>query len=175
MAFTHAGTLAVLTDENRLYEFGMGDSLLTPWSQRNSEVMPLTFLRLDDKPQGMFAHAGKVWVYGSRWLAFFDLARNLEVLKLYAAKARKRTRDGLSIRDDPPTDALLARSHISRLEDDDDDSDDDAENAKMPFWITQKYRPILKVAPWGEDICVVEREAFALPTTSAFQTPVMRI
>lgn len=189
ICFTHDGTLAVLLDENRLYVFnlGRGASLLTPWSQRNSEVMPLTFLRLDDKPQGMFENNNKVWIYGSRWLAFFDLTLNLEVSKLYASKVRKRNRDGMSIReidgngDLGEFESALTRNLLSRMDDDDDDSgdddeDDDTSKPKMPFWITQKYRPILKVDRWGpDDICVVEREAFALPTTSAFQTTVMKI
>lgn len=187
-SFTAAGTLAVVLDENKLYEFNVGrdaSTLLTPWSQRNSEVIPLTFLRLDDKPQGIFTAHSKVWVYGSRWLAFFDLSLNLEVSKLYAAKVRKRNRDGLSIRDADATGDLgeferaVTKNHLARMDDDDDDSgddDDDTSKPKMPFWITQKYRPILKVDSWGaDDICVVEREAFALPTTSAFQTTVMKI
>lgn len=185
--FTRDGTLAVLLDENKLYEFNLGraTTLLTPWSQRNSEVMPLTFLRLDDKPQGMFEHNNKVWLYGSRWLAFFDLSLNLEVSKLYASKVRKRNRDGMSIRevdgngDIGVFEQAVTKNHLSRMDDDDDDSGDDADDTskpKMPFWFTQKYRPILKVDNWGpDDICVVEREAFALPTTSAFQTTVMKI
>lgn len=147
-------SVVVLTEDNTLYELHLDAKakLLTEWSQRNSESMPPAFLRLDDKPQGMFVHGTRVWVYGSQWLAFFDLALDLEP----RAKAKKRARDG-AVRDDVG------------------DYDGSETGSKRAFWITHKYRPILKVAQWGDDIAVVEREAFALPTSAAFEAPRLRV
>lgn len=169
-------SLVVLTEDNKIYELHKEQNsikLLTEWSQRNSEVMPLEFLKLEDKPQGMFVDNKKVWVYGSQWLAFFDLTLNFEVPKLYASKARKRNRDGLSIK----SEEIIKSDIPSTSRENEDDEEDYSENKpKMPFWMTQKYRPILKVDCWGEhEITVVEREAFALPTTSAFEAPLLRI
>lgn len=180
-------TLVVLTEENKLYEFAMENSkLLTPWSQRNSEVMPLAFLKLEDKAQGLFVDKKKVWIYGSKWLAFFDTTLNLEVPKLYASKAKKRNRDGLSIQvaeelgeNSTFLERELAQNSLNRVDHEDDEEAeflDEESKRKMPFWITQKYRPILKVDSWGDnEITVVEREAFALPTTSAFEVPLLRL
>lgn len=168
--------LVVITEENKLYELTMekdASKLLSEWSQRNSEVMPLQFLKLEDKPQGMFVDNRKVWVYGSQWLAFFDLTVNFEVSKLYASKARKRNRDGLSIK---PDDGFKGEV-LSAVKDHEEDEEVYSHSKpKKLFWITDKYRPILKVDCWGEnEITVVEREAFALPTTSAFEAPLLRI
>lgn len=176
MDATEKDTVVVLAEDNKLYEFYTNNStkLLSEWSQKNSEVLPLSFLRLEDKPQGMFVENGKVWVYGSQWLAFFDLALNFEVPKLYVAQARKRTRDGLSIKEESKDDSL--REVQSTIEIDEDEEDYRNKPKAMPFWMTQKYRPILKVHRLGEnEITVVEREAFALPTTSAFEAPLLRI
>lgn len=176
MLVTPNNTLAALTEDNKLYEFNLDNQsvrLLTQWSQRNSEVMPLDFLRMDDKPQGLFFHNGRVWVYGSRHLAFFDLGVNFTVPKNYAQNASKRSHDGLVVGDDDGADDLaddLVLQHVANLHDESDDDMDDEK--RVAFWLTQKYRPILKAAPFGEhDIAVVEREAFALPTTSAFEAP----
>lgn len=169
MDVTESGTVVVLTEENKLLELEIDQGstrLLTKWSQTNSEIMPAAFMKLDDKPQGLFVEQNKVWVYGSQWLAFFDLALNLEVSSLLASKNRKRNRDGEVSKNDGSAPAR--------------DNDDDVEFAqnkpKMPFWMTLKYRPILKVEGWGDnEITVVEREAFSLPTTSAFEAPVLRV
>lgn len=169
--FTAQNTVVVLSADNKVYEFAMQGKLLTPWSQRNSEVMPLPFLKMDDKAQGMFSEGQRVWIYGSRWLAFFDLTLNLSVPKEYIQKARKRNRDGLSIRDGDSEE--VPRTVYGREA---DDEDSEYLERKMPFWITQKYRPILKVTSWGkEEIAVVERDLFALPTAAAFEVPQIRM
>lgn len=155
MAFTNNGTLAVLTDENKLFEFNITDTstLLTAWSQKNSECLPAQFLRLDLKPAGMFVQDKRVWVFGSQWLAFVDLSVDV----VAKSNKKKRSRDGASSSgddgeaDEPATDRIL-------------------------YWITQKYRPLLRVEPWGQnEILVVEREAFALPTAAAFEAPKLRV
>lgn len=178
MDATDNDTVVVLTEDNKLYEFlteSNSTKLLSEWSQKNSEVMPLSFLKLEDKPQGMFVDKAKVWVYGSRWLAFFDLDLNFDVPKLYSSKTRKRARDGLSIKEDASKDDTLREILTAKEHDEEEDEYVNKPNVK-PFWMTEKYRPILKVHGWGEnEITVVEREAFALPTTSAFEAPLLRI
>lgn len=188
MAFTENDTLVILTEENKLFEFNVEKddlSLLTPWSQRNSELIPVSFLKLDSKPEGMFFQDGKVWVHGNQWLAFFDLNLNLEVAKNYISKSKKRNKDGLSIREAEEYDSKsgsnsyfdreLTAAMVRRVEDEEDNYDEEDKQTK-PYWITQKYRPVLKVDKWSDsDIIVIEREAFALPTSSAFEAPHLKV
>lgn len=187
MQFTENDSLVILTEDNKLFEFNTSATdkthLLTPWSQKNSEFIPPAFLKLESKPQGLFVQGSKVWSYGSQWLSFFDLSLNLEVSKNYL-KSRKRHRDGLSIHENDvasenPEDAFfekeLTSALIKRVEQDDLEYNK-SEKQQKSFWMTQKYRPVLKVDPWGDkDIIVVEREVFALPTTAAFELPLMKI
>lgn len=186
MHFTLQDTLVVLGDDNKLVDLNTqqnGQPLMTAWSQRNSELLPAAFLRLDHKPQGMFVQDTKVWVYGTQWLCFFDFAVNLDPSKS-GAKSRKRVRDDLSINEgdasadvveDAPFDKEIAAVHMRRVEHDDPDFSASSKPRK-PFWITQKYQPILKVDPWGErDIVVVERDTFALPTDAAFEVALVKM
>lgn len=185
MQFTENETLVVLSEENKLREFDTSNKthLLTPWSQKNSEFLPPAFLKLDDKPQGMFVQESKVWIYGSQWMCFFDLSLNLDVSKNHL-RSRKRHRDGLSIHENDiasenPEDSYfekeLATALMKRLEQGDVEFAGNGKDQKS-FWMTQKYRPILKVDPWGDkDIVVIEREAFALPTNAAFEVSLVKI
>lgn len=170
MDITGANTLVVLTDENKLLELSLEENsprLLTDWSQRNSENTPASLAKSIDKPQGLFVEQRKVWVYGSDWLAFFDLDLDLDKV---TPKNRKRTRDGEN------------KDKEDNEEEKDEEKDDEKSEIeqyskrKLPFWLTRKYRPILKVAVWGDnEITVVEREAFSLPTTSAFEAAHLKV
>lgn len=186
MQFTGQDSLVILSEENKLLEFNTATDrshLLTSWSQKYSEFLPPVFMKLDQKPQGMFVQETKVWIYGSQWLCFFDLSVNLEISKNYL-KNRKRQRDGLSIQESDAAvegqeDAFfekeLATALMNRVQQGDADYTDH-DSQKKAFWMTQKYRPILKVDPWGrKDIVVVEREVFALPTSSAFEVSLMKM
>ncbi|KAM9905883.1 hypothetical protein OXX69_007016 [Metschnikowia pulcherrima] len=194
MAFTERNTLVILTEENKLFEFNTdknNSSLLSPWSQRNSELIPFSFLKLDNKPEGMFAQGSKVWIYGNQWLAFFDLDLDLEVSKGYSTKSRKRNKDGLTIRESEESDtkaggnnyfereltADVVKRAADAIEDDDEEEETYREHKdRKSFWMTQKYRPILKVGTWNiDDVIVIEREAFALPNTAAFEAPHFKI
>ncbi|WPK25771.1 hypothetical protein PUMCH_003100 [Australozyma saopauloensis] len=178
MQFTDTESLVILSDDNKILELNTSlkqkTNLLTQWSQNNSEYLPNAFLKMDQKAQGMFVQGKKVWIYGSQWLSFFDLSLNLQVSK---QKSKKRARDGLSIKENDVENLEeayfekdLATALIRR---------EDVEypgKGEMAFWMTQKYRPILKVDPWGEQgIVVIEREVFALPATAAFELPLMKI
>lgn len=187
--FTENDTLLVLSEENKLLEFNTEESeggLLSSWSQLNSEVMPLQFLKLEQRPQGMFTQGTKVWIFGSQWVSFFDLSLNFEVAKNYLSKSKKRNNDGLSIREVEETGILkggeenfvereMKQALIRRAEKEAEYSGAEGK-LSVPFWLTQKYRPILKVGDWGDnEIAVVEREAFALPTSSAFGAPHFKV
>jgi len=191
--------LVVLTSENKLYEFYIDEnsnsSLLSPWSKRNSEFLPHQFLTLDDKPQDLFLKDQKVWIFGSTWIVYFDLTMNIPICKYYknTSNSKKRNRDGLTINednddqdeqeDDDQVEILelsLKQSQINRLrqqiQDDEMTSIGDSTNNKKPFWITTKYRPILKVDSFGDnEIIVIERPQFSLPTTPAFNLPKLKI
>ena len=70
--------------------------------------------------------------------------------------------------------ASLKQSEIDRLrhqiQTEDKDNQNNVDKTKKPFWITEKYRPIMKVANFGgnDDIIVVERPYSSLQTGPAF-------
>ncbi|EGW31459.1 uncharacterized protein SPAPADRAFT_139992 [Spathaspora passalidarum NRRL Y-27907] len=187
--------LLVLSEDNKILEFFIkqdSTSLLTPWSRRNSEFLPQQFTTLEDKAQGMFVKDEKVWIFGSTWVAYFDLTMNIPIGKAYknANNSKKRTRTGLSINEDEfendmeeSVDILetsLKQSEIDRLrqqiQDDEQQPNGSATSNRKPFFVTEKYRPIMKVADCGtNEIMVIERPYFALPSTPAFNLPKLKI
>lgn len=200
---SNKNTLFVVTEENKLYEFFLekgNKELLTPWSKRNSEFLPEKFLNLEEKPQGSFIDNNKIWIFGSNWLSFFDLSVNIPIHKKKEVaepdRSKKRTRDGLSIIENEglelngaqeSAEALeqaLKQSQMDRLkekideEEEDDDEDGLAVNGskkRKPFWITTKYRPILRVDKFGDnEIAVVESKPFA-NSAPAFSAPKFRV
>lgn len=193
--------LLVLTNDNKILEFNLfnREQLLTAWSKRNSEFLPRQFTSLEDKPEGMFVKEEKLWVYGTSWMCYFDLTKNIPISKLYKnlSTGKKRRRDGLSLDDEIDVngdvvqlESSLKQSEIDKLkrqikEDEDvneregavDGEDEDMhEGESKVFSLTEKYRPIMKVADFGYDeLLIVERPYFALPTTPAFNLPKLRI
>lgn len=159
IAFNNTNLL-VIAEDNRLTEYVTDKkttTFLTSWSQTNSDHLPAQYLELEDKPQGLFVDKNRVWVYGANWLCFFDLSATLPRTN----QPKKRDRDGLSIQDDEDDDEAKEHSRSRK-------------NHKLKgiFWITQKYRPVLAVGPFGKNqIAVVEKEMYA--TTAAFDLPKM--
>ncbi|KAL6452907.1 UTP4 U3 small nucleolar RNA-associated protein 4 [Candida maltosa Xu316] len=177
--------IIVLNEENKIFEFFINDKdgqLLTPWSRRNTEFLPRQFTSLQDKPEGMFVKEGKLWIYGSTWLCYFDLNMNIPISKIYknTSTSRKRNNDGLSINeevDDAEEEASevlensLKQSEIDRLRHKIQTEEENQEVSKdqKPFWTTEKYRPIMKVDNFGdEEIIIVERPYTSLKNTPAF-------
>lgn len=212
VSFTNNNTLLVLTEENKLYEFYIKsntdstvETLLTPWSKRNSEFLPKQFLTLEDKPQGLFTESSndscKIWIYGSTWLSFFDLSVNIPINKTYQNTSnvtnKKRNRDGLTIQNnnnnndeenefDGNQDIVednaeilelsLKQSQINRLRQKiQDDESTDVNDTAKPFWLTTKYRPIMMVDVFGNGIVVIERPSFSIPSTPAFNLPKLKV
>ncbi|KAG5419319.1 UTP4 [Candida metapsilosis] len=201
LAFRNDNELLVLTNDNKILEFNLfnQDQLLTAWSKRNSEFLPRQFTSLDDKPEGMFVKKERLWVYGTSWICYFDLTKNIPINKVYKniSTGKKRRRDGLSLDDDVDVngdviqlESSLKQSELDKLkrkikEDEDgndgevqDDGEDEdiQERDSKAFSLTEKYRPIMKVADFGpNELLVVERPYFALPTTPAFNLPKLRV
>lgn len=176
MDVTVNNTVVVMTQENKVYEFCLkqGGRLLTEWSENNSDNVPVALLKQTQKPMGLFVNDKRVWIYGSTWMAFIDLTKNLK--HAVSRGSVKRNRNGLAINNEDEVDEHIVKE-LARNDDEDDeqmDNDDDSKD-KPAFWITQKYRPILKVAAVQQDLLVVERDAFALPQSLAFDTPVYRV
>lgn len=147
---------------------------MTEWSENNSDNVPVALLKQTQKPMGLFVNDKRVWIYGSTWMAFIDLTKNLK--HAVSRGSVKRNRNGLAINNEDEVDEHIVKE-LARNDDEDDeqmDNDDDSKD-KPAFWITQKYRPILKVAAVQQDLLVVERDAFALPQSLAFDTPVYRV
>ncbi|ODV78491.1 WD40 repeat-like protein [Suhomyces tanzawaensis NRRL Y-17324] len=163
LEFTSSDKLVVMNEENKIYEFFIASdskSLLTPWSKRNSEVLPKQFLVLE-RPQGVFVKGSKLWTYGSNWVSYFDLSLNL----LHKEESKKRGREEEERKDKPNGDTE---------QNDGEDVDEDVEDKS--YWITTKYRPVMKVENFGlNEIIVVERSQFSLPHTPAFNLPKLRI
>ncbi|EGV64032.1 WD40 repeat-like protein [Yamadazyma tenuis ATCC 10573] len=196
--FSEQNTLVVLTEENKILEFYVKqnakmDSLLTPWSKRNSEFLPRKFLTLEEKPERLFFDkTGKLWIYGKNWLCYFNLSINIPINKTYknTVASKKRTRDGLTIDEDQEDEGDDEESSISIMElslrqaqinkfreqdKDADDNDNDTENEK-PFWISFKYRPILLVDSFnGENFIMVERNPHLTGSSPAFNLPKIKV
>lgn len=115
---------------------------------------------------------------------------NIPISKVYknTSTSKKRNHDGLSMNEEigeleDETEELiessLKQSEIDRLRQQIQIEDKDNQNnaadkgkTKKPFWITEKYRPIMKAANFGEgDIIVVERPYSSLQTGPAFDLP----
>ncbi|KAG7193004.1 U3 small nucleolar RNA-associated protein [Scheffersomyces spartinae] len=201
LEFSDANKLLVVTDENKLYEFYItsdaknsnNNSLLTDWSKRNSEYPPRQFVLSENRPQGMFVKDNRCWIFGSTWVAFFDLTLNIPMTKLnQGVTSKKRNRDGLSIGnasvvDDQLVDGSndvydsnnvellelsLKQRQIDKLRNGEDDDENDGVKDKIPFWFTSKYRPIMTVGDFGDDsILIIERPQLMLPNTAAFNLP----
>jgi len=158
------------------------------------EVLPRQFISLQDKPEGMFIQQKqeKLWIYGSTWLSFFDLSMNIPISKIYknTSTSKKRNHDGLSMNEEigeledeteEIIEASLKQSEIDRLrhqiQTEDKDNQNNVDKTKKPFWITEKYRPIMKVANFGgnDDIIVVERPYSSLQTGPAFDLPKIKV
>lgn len=174
MDITPDNTVVVMTQENKIYEFllKLGGRLLSEWSERNSENVPLALLRQAQKPMGLFVSDKRVWVYGSTWMAFVDMTKNLR--HAVSRGSNKRSHNGLSINDEEDIGEQIVKDLVKN-DDEDEEMVDDDDKEKPAFWITQKYRPILKVAAVQQDLLVVERDAFALPQALAFDVPVYRV
>lgn len=177
MDVTADNTVVVMTQENKIYEFLLkrGGKLLTEWSEKNSDSVPRGLLKQKEKPMGLFVNDNKAWVYGSTWMAFVDLTRNMTQTGASRGSV-KRNRDGLTISDETDVNEHLVKELLKNDEEEDEKMEEDGESKDKPaFWMTQKYRPILKVAAVQLDLLVVERDAFALPQALAFDAPVYRV
>lgn len=207
MTVTNRNTLLVLTEENKLYEFFIDNeeklALLTPWSKRNSEFLPKAFLSLEDRALGIYTQrkSERVWIYGSSWLAFFDLSLDIPINKEYhngsSAGAKKRNKDGLVISENDYNDEeqdldgyldivednidkvelSLKQSQMDRVKrqlESVEPRHNSGGNAK-PFWLTKKYRPILKSDTFNDGIVVVEKPVFASPSTPSFNLPKLKV
>lgn len=201
ICFTDKDTLVILTEDNKLYEFyiksSIGDSidsLLTPWSKRNSEFLPKQFLNLQDKPEGIFCDGNKVWFHGKSWLSYFNLSINIPITKAFKnGTNKKRNRDGLTIEDDDDDDdndesnlleLSLKQGQINKLKQQIQDNEDqqqeqqqqeEEEEEEKPFWISTKYRPILTANKFGDnEVIIIERPLSSLSSTPAFTVPKLK-
>lgn len=173
LKFTPRGTLAAVTAENRVYEFDVTRRTLTPWSRRNSDLLPTQLVSLVDKCAGVFfepSRAERMWLFGATWLAFVDLGLNFARERV---PKRKLDRLGVLNGDDDAAAAAASVSGISLTRVSDSPRSDDGSSAAdgdaRPFWITYKYRPLLIAATLGAgELAVVERPTHDVPKSRAF-------
>ncbi|CUM67722.1 uncharacterized protein PRCAT00005427001 [Priceomyces carsonii] len=190
--------ILVLSEDNKLYEFfikqDLKNSLLTPWSKRNSEFLPKLFLSLEEKPEGIIVLNNRVWIYGTNWISFFDLSTNIPINKSFQnLSSKKRKRDSLTIIDNEDVDfdgeadeeeenaeileLSLKQSHVDKLRRQIQDNEEEAsDDEKRPYWLTQKYKYILKVDLLSSsEIIVIERPQFPISSSPAYDLPKLRI
>ncbi|GMF03418.1 unnamed protein product [Ambrosiozyma monospora] len=69
-------TVLVSTLDHKLLELTTeptnSEQTLTPWSKKLAECLPQQFITLTGQPYGIFENCGKIWLWGSNWIAFFD-------------------------------------------------------------------------------------------------------
>ncbi|KAK9470637.1 quinon protein alcohol dehydrogenase-like superfamily [Dipodascopsis tothii] len=108
-------TLAVVTAEVKLLLFSVESQALTPWSRRNSNLLPREFLSVVDKCCGIFSETAagvenRVWMWGATWLAFVDISRDI-----LATRPPKRKANLLAVEDEAaPTVAFAAESFTKK-------------------------------------------------------------
>lgn len=188
IVFSGSDKLVSIGSDNKILEFNVDpaeSNLLTAWSIRNSEFLPRQFLHSEDKPQGAFYKLQRLWVYGSHWTAFFDMALNVALAKGGKAQGKKRNRQGLDVSEegdgDEDVEALetsLKTAQLERMKSivQTDEGEADMSETRPPFWLTSKYRNIVKVDCFGDDgIVVIERPQFMMPKSPAFGTPKFKI
>lgn len=98
LAFSSPTTVVVVLADGAVLEVNVdgGAKLLTPWAKAHS-LVPARFalLVLDSPVQGCFVLDKKTWVYGTNYLAYFDMAVTEET-----KKNKKRDRNGTMVGDD---------------------------------------------------------------------------
>ncbi|AMD19754.1 HCL397Cp [Eremothecium sinecaudum] len=190
IAFTNRNTVLLITSENKLYEFNTNSdgNLLTSWCKKNAENLPSEFIQLKDKCVSIFPdmqNKNKVWFWGASWLASLDLSIDLPVSK--RKKAKKHTRDGLTINDESnfindgaaeeeDDDLELAEEFLSKSDGSKPHGNLQLENKNSAnFFFTDKYRPILFAALLSEnEIAIIERPAFMVTQPPSFQQQKLR-
>lgn len=194
-------SLLIISPDNKLYEFIMKSNLenqpeflLSNWSKRNSDFLPKQYLSLEDKPEGLFTDDSKVWIYGKSWLCFFDLNLNIPINKYYKNTiSKKRNRDGLTIdegeEDDEDEDENLStmetslrQAQINKVKQQEQEQEHEQEQEtpnkddEKPFWISFKYRPILLTDKVDHnELILIERPLFSLPSAPAFNLPKIKV
>lgn len=189
-------TLILVTHENKIYEFELKESSnsaangttssshLTQWSKINSEFLPKQFLQLAEVPLGLFfdnGNSSKMWIYGSDWLAFFDLSLNIPIEE--EPKDKKRNRQGNLI-------GVVENNGTAEDVEESDEEQNDLDiidNTRLsqrldylknetdvegtPFSISRKYKSILFANSLTNDneLVIIERPKSALTQPPAFK------
>ncbi|ANB15042.1 Utp4p [Sugiyamaella lignohabitans] len=167
LKFTLKNTLIIATAEIKVLEFDINTKSLTPWSRRNSDLLPRDLINLVDKCCGIFfepCSPNRVWLWGANWLAFLDLAQNMPFQRV--AK-RKIDRLGVDEEEDRATTQEIRKS--LPLNGHDVNGTADNASTSVPFWMTLKYRPMLLADTLGAgELVVIERPPFDVPLPPAF-------
>lgn len=183
-------TIMLVTAENKIYELNLSndENFFTPWCKRNAENLPLQFLNLKDKCVGIFSdelNQNKIWFWGPTWLVSIDKSIDFPVNKRKPPK--KRRHDSLTITDDihpiNDGDEEDEDEEASDVFDDfimkphNEKSSESLKNKKdeKPFFLTDKYRPIIfadNISP--QELVIVERPAFLIPQSSAYDLPKLK-
>ncbi|CAN6674319.1 U3 small nucleolar RNA-associated protein 4 [Trichomonascus vanleenenianus] len=172
--FTLNDTLIVVTAEIKVLEFNCAQRAMTPWSRRNSDLLPRRLISLVDKCCGVFYDPSapeRIWLWGANWLCFIDLSVNIATERI---PKRKLDRLGVPIDKSqmPDRKRKLGNVEVEEngvVDEDDEDATQESAGSNTSFWITFKYRPMLVADLLGEgEFVVVERPPFNIPLPPAF-------
>lgn len=156
--FTLTQSLVIVTASHKVLEYDMGSSALTEWSRRNSELIPRELINQPDKCCGIFTDQStpsRIWLWGSNWLAFLDLSVNIPIQRVVKRKLLHSEKDDRTYSISSNGSAISSPASPSV--------------GGQPFWITQKYRPVVYANSLGSgEIVVCERPASSLPSPPAF-------
>lgn len=161
MSFTANSTLVAVSLDHKVHEFNVlndkkDGQVYTAWAMRNFNSIPAHFLSLPGCAFGVFENLGRICVYGSNWLCFFDLSYDLPAIKSQPAESKKRSRNGTQIQ--------AANGTTSK------DQQPACNEENKCFWLTKNYTDLLYAGKLNEsELIVVERHLEDMSNPPAFK------
>ncbi|GMG56540.1 unnamed protein product [Ambrosiozyma monospora] len=163
-------TVLVTTLDHKLLELTTdptnSEQTLTPWSKKLAECLPQQFITLTGQPYGIFELSGKVWVWGSNWIAFFDTSCTPTAASTADGAAagvgsttpiKKRTRSGAAVAAATAS-PTKGKNHA------------DSTTGGKGFWFSSNYKSMLLFDKLSaSELVVVERPVEDMPSTPAFK------
>lgn len=161
ISFSSNSTLLAVTLDHKIHEFDVlngkkNGQIYSAWSMRNSNSMPAHFLSLTGYAFGVFENLGRLCIYGSNWLCFFDTNYDLPHATKQPTESKKRSRNGTEISASP---SKLSSANSNSTS---------AEN--KCFWLTKNYTDLLYAGRLNNyELVVVERHLEDIPNPPAYK------
>lgn len=160
MSFRKDQTLVLTTASMQIHEFDIKTGRLTPWSNKNTPLVPGRFTRLQDHCTKIFVdNADRLWMSGASWLSYIEMASDLPPDQIQAKRKRKNAStdnvtqvgDGFGQNGNSNVDHDIVLPREKQYQD---------QLLRGKFWITFKYRSMLLFDVLNDkELLVVERPA----------------